>query len=73
MPGWREIPVAPAGWRDEVSGKHSKSGRAFLDAYPTEWTFPGAPILTSRGGIGTRAVPGRSPFGGYDFAAEVLR
>jgi len=73
MPGWREIPIAPKGYRDDASGKYSKVGRAFLDAYPIAWTFPGAPVLTSRGGIATRTVPGRSPFGGYDFAAEVIR
>lgn len=73
MPGWRTLPVAPEGWRNDMSGKLSKNGRDFLDAYPTEWTFAGAPILAARSGIGTRAVPGRSPFGGYDFAAEVIR
>ncbi|MGO2821667.1 MAG: DUF6349 family protein [Brachybacterium tyrofermentans] len=33
------------------------------------WTQPGAPIITNRSGSGTRAVPGRSPYGGYDLAA----
>lgn len=33
------------------------------------WTQPGAPIITARK-HGRRSVPGRSPFGGYDLAAE---
>lgn len=36
---------------------------------PEHWTQPGAPIVTRRAAIGRRAVPGRSPYGGYDLAA----
>lgn len=35
------------------------------------WTQHGAPVVTARGEHGRRAVPGRSPYGGYDLAAPV--
>lgn len=32
----------------------------------------GTPIITARPGSGTRSVPGRSPWGGYDIASSTL-
>lgn len=52
-PGWRNLPVLSAA--DKLT-----------DDYPEEWKVPGAPVVTTRPPIGTRNVPGRSPFGGYD-------
>ena len=52
-PGWRNLPVLPAA--DKLP-----------DDYPQDWQVPGAPVVTTRQPIGTRNVPGRSPFGGYD-------
>lgn len=52
-PGWRELPVLTAA--DKIPA-----------GYPLEWQTPGAPVVTTRQPIGTRNVPGRSPFGGYD-------
>ena len=43
----------------------------WLDAnYPSEFRVAGAPILTDRGGSGTRHVPEYSPYGGFDLAAD---
>lgn len=36
---------------------------------PQHYTQHGAPVLTDRGPHGTRAVPGRSLYGGYDLSA----
>lgn len=62
MPGWRDLPVRP-------SGLKAAALEAWLDAYPSGWKRPGAPIRTVRDPHGTRHVPGRSPWGGYDLAA----
>lgn len=59
-PGWRDLPVLPLA----ASGKPVK----IPTDYPEDWQIPGAPIVTTRDGIGMRNVPGRSPFGGYDLA-----
>lgn len=61
-PGWRELPVMPGGLSEQ-------SVAAWCEAnYPPEWRAPGAPIRTFRAMHGTRHVPGRSPYGGYDMA-----
>lgn len=57
-PGWRELPVLT---RPNLDRKPK-----LPSDYPQEWQVPGAPIRTHRTGIGTRNVPGYSPFGGYD-------
>lgn len=57
LPGWRLLPIFT-----------SKSP----DTQPSDWQFDGAPIITARGGIATRCVPGASPFGGYDLSDSIL-
>jgi len=63
-PGWRDLPVMPtmpgdpkklARWTAEVSA-----------VYPAGWLEAAGPVRTWRQGLGTRHVPGRSPWGGYD-------
>jgi len=74
-PGWRELPRVPAEVRPGAGGITSKTKPAFewvTANYPAEWQTDGAPVLTIRGGIGTRHVPGYSPWGGYDLAADRL-
>lgn len=60
-PGWRELPV--------LARTNLDRAPKFPADYPQEWQVPGAPILTHRTPPGTRNVPGRSPFGGYDMTA----
>ncbi|MBM7510238.1 hypothetical protein JOE61_004052 [Nocardioides salarius] len=36
--------------------------------YPKSMQVPGAPMITERRPFGTRHVPGRSPWGGYDIS-----
>ena len=62
MPGWRDLPVRPANLKPAAA-------KAWLESYPTAWQEPGSPIRTLRTGEGTRHVPGRSPWGGYDLAS----
>lgn len=57
-PGWRSLPIC-------TRPNLEKPPKLPAD-YPQEWQVPGAPILTHRKWPGTRNVPGRSPFGGYD-------
>lgn len=64
-PGWRDLPVCPAGLKAEPL-------EVWLANYPAEWQRPGAPIRTERT-VGSRHVPGRSPWGGYDIAATTER
>ena len=69
MPGWRELPVLPT-FKGRYERKQKTAALAWLaEHYPTGWQFDGAPVITQRSPHGTRHVPGRSPFGGYDFAA----
>lgn len=71
-PGWRDLPVLPAKLRAQRGNrKMTPKLEAWLEAnYPPEFRVNGAPIITDRGGEGTRCVPGFSPFGGYDMAAD---
>lgn len=68
LPGWRDLPVMPVTIkRDSGNGFKTKQATVWLDEHqPADWRFPGAPIRTERKPLGTRHVPGRSPFGGYD-------
>lgn len=73
-PGWRELPTLPAKLRGKM-GTRTMTPKlaAWLEAnYPPEFRVDGAPILTDRGGIGTRCVPGYSPYGGFDIASDKL-
>ncbi len=74
-PGWRDLPVAP-------DFPHIQSGTSKADLralarwaeqvnaiYPEGWLEAGGPVRTLRSGRGTRHVPDRTPYGGYDVAA----
>lgn len=62
-PGWRHLPMQAEHLTDKQ--------RAALQ--PVEWQVPGAPIITHRPDkIGTRSVPFRSPWRGYDLSHTVL-
>ncbi|MBX3094423.1 MAG: hypothetical protein KF680_07810 [Cryobacterium sp.] len=70
-PGWRALPVVPSALRkyDNQNKPSPKFAEWILDNYPLEWQQPGAPILTERAPNGTRHVPQRSPWGGFDLSA----
>lgn len=75
LPGWRELPVVPL---KLVDARHSDRGAQRLinwieENYPVDWQLPGHPIITDRTQSGTRHVPGRSPWGGYDLSHTALR
>lgn len=72
-PGWRDLPVLPAKLRGQMgTRKMTPKLEAWLDAnYPPEFRVDGAPILTDRGGVAGRCVPGYSPFGGFDIPADM--
>ena len=73
-PGWRDLPVVdPLPYNDG-----SKQGRRRQERW-TETVAelyghqkPGTPIITARQDAGTRSVPERSPWGGYDIASCTL-
>jgi len=68
-PGWRELPVVA---RVPDDGKrHDAWAKRVAATYPTGWLAGGGPIRTQRSGVGTRHVPGRTPFGGYDMAVAI--
>ncbi len=72
MPGWRNLPVLPDKLREGRNENRQTKQRRLewvQEHYPAEWLFDGAPILTRRSQHGTRAVPRRSPLGGYDITA----
>ncbi|PPF38356.1 DUF6349 family protein [Pseudoclavibacter sp. AY1H1] len=80
-PGWRDLPVLPDALRPHGGGVGpgamdkgtAKKARAWLtDAYPPEFQIGGAPMLTHRESPGTRAVPGYSPWGGFDISTTTL-
>lgn len=68
--GWRESPVVePLAY--ELSSKAGKNWqRATMDLYGD--CPPGWPVITNRRGVATRAVEGRSPWGGYDVAIDTI-
>lgn len=71
LPGWSNLPAVPAAL---TAARDSKSGaRRFQswieEHYPNEFQQPGYPIITERQRYGTRHVPRRSPWGGYDLSA----
>lgn len=72
-PGWRELPALPPQPRADGRKVLAAWTARVIDATPAAWRVPGAPILTARTAPGTAAVPRRSPFGGYDFAAGNIR
>ncbi|UCR89272.1 DUF6349 family protein [Mycetocola spongiae] len=71
FPGWRDLPVVPPSVkrRDDRMEPHRDLRQWCLDHYPAEWlALPSAPIVTERGGAGTRSVPHMSPWGGFDIS-----
>lgn len=70
FPGWRDLPTLPEKLRGRMGGT-TMTGKLrdwLEDNYPPEFLVDGAPIITDRGGVATRAVPGYSPLGGYDIS-----
>lgn len=43
-----------------------------VEHYPKSMQVPGAPMITERRPFGTRHVPGRSPWGGYDISHTAI-
>ena len=72
FPGWRQLPILPAKLRGQMgTRKMTPKLEEWLDAnYPPEFRVAGAPILTDRGGSGTRHVPEYSPYGGFDLSVD---
>lgn len=69
LPGWRELPIVPSRLRMMDKDGLSKAARNWIgEHYPKSMQIPGAPIITERRPYGTRHVPGRSPWGGYDLS-----
>jgi hypothetical protein len=75
-PGWRELPHVPR--RPDTASNSQKTSAALrnwiadVDAiYPAGWLDSGGPIRTRRSTHGSRHVPNRTGFGGYDLCGEV--
>lgn len=68
-PGWRDLPVVPP-VPEERTKRAAWIDRA-RELHPTGWLEDGGPIRTARTGHGTRHVPHRTPFGGYDLAVDL--
>lgn len=70
-PGWRTLPTVPSAItrRDDQNRPSKKLAPWIEEHYPADWHLPGAPIRTERAGLGTRHVPHRSPWGGFDLSA----
>jgi len=65
-PGWRELPTVPAVPAErKARGRWAEHVKAL---YPPGWLEDGGPIRTARTPPGTRHVPDRTPYGGYDLA-----
>lgn len=74
-PGWRDLPVLPfdhENWNVERSVWSKKASAWIEENQPTEWRVSGAPLLTQRQKFGTRHVPGRSPWGGFDLSSTAV-
>ncbi|WP_119697010.1 DUF6349 family protein [Microbacterium halotolerans] len=81
-PGWRDLPVMPFDVRPHggsMDPAHAMEKRAAAKArawaaehYPAEWQVPGAPVVTERTWIGSRNVPGYSPWGGFDLTGRII-
>lgn len=69
LPGWRELPIVPSRLQMMDKDGLSKAAKTWIgEHYPKSMQVPGAPIITERRPYGTRHVPGRSPWGGYDLS-----
>ena len=73
FPGWRHDPIVPSPpYDDGPKRKHRLAWEATVAELHGTDRPDGYPIITYRGSSGTRAVPGRSLWNGYDVAAETL-
>lgn len=72
FPGWRSLPTLPTKLRGQMgTRKMTPQLEDWLEEhYPPEFRVTGAPILTDRGGSGTRHVPDYSPYGGFDLSVD---
>ena len=69
LPGWRDLPIVPSRLRTMDKDGLSKPARKWIaENYPKSMQVSGVPIITERRPFGTRHVPGRSPWGGYDLS-----
>jgi len=69
LPGWRGLPIVPSRLRMMEKDALSKAAKKWIaEHYPKSMQVPGYPIITERRPYGTRHVPGRSPWGGYDLS-----
>ena len=69
FPGWRELPIVPVRLCDVEKIGLSKAAKKWVeDHYPKSMQVVGAPVITQRSSMGTRHVPGCSPWGGYDIS-----
>ncbi|MGC5027937.1 DUF6349 family protein [Tsukamurella sp. DT100] len=68
--GWRESPVVEP-LKYELGSKAGKNWQRSIEALYGDCP-PGWPIITNRRGTATRAVAGRSPWGGYDVAIDTI-
>ncbi|WP_433717413.1 DUF6349 family protein (plasmid) [Nocardia sp. CA-084685] len=69
-PGWRNDPSVVPDPGDHTAHAHHQWAASIISQLgdrPNGW-----PITTLRTSLGTRAVPGRSPWGGYDIDARTL-
>jgi hypothetical protein len=74
LPGWRDLPVVPARLRKTDAIGLPKATRRWIEEhYPDAMQITGAPIITERSSMGTRHVPGRSPWSGYDLSHTALQ
>lgn len=73
LPGWRNLPVVPRQIRVRNESGLTALAKAWIaERYPEHMQVPGAPIVTERAPVGTRHVPGYSPWGGYDLSSTAL-
>lgn len=67
--GWRDLPIVPARLRSVDQPGLSKAAKKWIaEHYPPSMQVVGAPVITERSNGGTRHVPGRSPWAGYDIS-----
>ena len=73
-PGWRDLPVVDdvpfTDGTTQTAARIARWTQTVLDLYGDQ--TPGCPVITRRTPPGTRSVPGRSPWNGYDIAAHTL-
>jgi hypothetical protein len=66
---WRDLPIVPALLRSIDQPGLSKAAKKWIaEHYPPSMQIVGAPVITERSNCGTRHVPGRSPWAGYDMS-----